>query len=150
MLKGNLIHPQLLETLGRAGHGSRILIADGNYPASTTLGPNATLISLNLAPGVVGCTQVLQSILTAVPIESAAVMGYDKTGTHRLPEPPPIWSEFASLLRIAGASDELKEIERFQFYRESQQDDVCTTIATADQRVFANLLLTIGVVKTES
>ena len=150
MLLTKLIHPKISEVLARAGHHATVLIADGNYPASTTLGPNATLISLNLAPGVVGCTQVLQSILTAVPIESAAVMGYDKTGTHRLPEPPPIWSEFASLLRIAGASDELKEIERFQFYRESQQDDVCTTIATADQRVFANLLLTIGVVKTES
>jgi L-fucose mutarotase/ribose pyranase (RbsD/FucU family) len=35
MLKGTLIHPQILEALGRAGHGSQILIADGNYPIAT-------------------------------------------------------------------------------------------------------------------
>ena len=53
MLKGNLLHAPIFDALGRAGHGSKILIADGNYPASTTLGPNATLVCLNMAPGVV-------------------------------------------------------------------------------------------------
>ena len=48
MLKTPLIHPDILRALGRAGHGSQILIADGNYPAGTTLGPNAELVSLNL------------------------------------------------------------------------------------------------------
>ena len=55
MLKGKLIHPQVLEVLGRAGHGSQILIADGNYPFANKLGPNARLVSLNLSPGVVTC-----------------------------------------------------------------------------------------------
>ena len=32
MLKHQLIHPKINEVLGRAGHHSRILIADGNYP----------------------------------------------------------------------------------------------------------------------
>ena len=46
MLKGKLIHPDILAALGQAGHGSRILIADGNYPFSTKLGPVAKLVSL--------------------------------------------------------------------------------------------------------
>src|SRR6478609_10190670 len=33
MLRHHLIHPQINEALGRAGHHSIILIADGNYPA---------------------------------------------------------------------------------------------------------------------
>ena len=53
MLKHTLIHPKINEIIGRAGHHSKILIADGNYPCSSTLGPNAELVSLNLMPGVV-------------------------------------------------------------------------------------------------
>ena len=52
MLKHTLLHPEILHAIARAGHHGRILLADGNYPASTTLGPNATLVSLNLSPGV--------------------------------------------------------------------------------------------------
>jgi len=146
MLKGKLIHPQILETLGRAGHGSRILIADGNYPASTTLGPQATLVSLNLTPGVVSCTQVLSSLLTAVPIEYATVMDYHRSGPYALKEPPSIWSEFSDILNKAGAPLELEPMERFAFYEATQQPNVCLTIATAEQRIYANLLLTIGVI----
>src|SRR4029434_9016388 len=75
MLNHGLIHPKILEVLGRAGHHAKVLIADGNYPASSTLGPNAELVSLNLMPGVVTCTQVLEALLSALPIEEANTMG---------------------------------------------------------------------------
>ena len=52
MLKHQLLHPKINEVLARAGHHSLILIADGNYPVSAKRGPNAELVSLNLAPGV--------------------------------------------------------------------------------------------------
>src|SRR5690606_6568957 len=74
MLKQRLIHPEVLEALAAAGHGSRILITDGNYPASTCIGDNASLVYLNLAPGLVTVTDVLSVLLTAIPIEDAAVM----------------------------------------------------------------------------
>jgi L-fucose mutarotase len=76
MLRHGLIHPQINEVLGRAGHHAKVLIADGNYPASTAIGPNAELVSLNLAPGIVNCTQVLEALLTAIPIERANTMMY--------------------------------------------------------------------------
>src|SRR5947199_4512099 len=69
-----LIHPKINEVLGRAGHHAKVLIADGNYPASSTLGPNAELVSLNLMPGVVTCTQVLEALASAIPIEAAHTM----------------------------------------------------------------------------
>jgi len=75
MLKHELIHPQINAVLGRAGHHARILIADGNYPASTKLGPNAELISLNLSPGIVTVTQVLRAVLSAVPVDAVNTMG---------------------------------------------------------------------------
>ena len=61
MLKQQLLHGKILEVLARAGHHGKVLIADGNYPASSTLGPNAELVSLALSPGVVNCTQVLEA-----------------------------------------------------------------------------------------
>ena len=51
MLKSRLLHPEILEAFGRAGHSSKILIADGNYPSAAQLGPGARLVSLNLSPG---------------------------------------------------------------------------------------------------
>ena len=49
MLKHQLIHPQINAILAAAGHHASVLIADGNYPASTKKGPNAQVVSLNLA-----------------------------------------------------------------------------------------------------
>ncbi len=149
MLKHQLIHPQILEALGRAGHGSRILIADGNYPFSTTLGPNAALVNLNLSPGVVRCTDVLEALVTAVPIEGAAAMQTLKEGPYAMAEDPPIWNEFRSILHGAAIDVELQQIERFAFYDTAGRPDVALTIATAEQRIYANLLLTIGVVMPE-
>ena len=63
LLHQKLIHPDINGIIGAAGHHSKILIADGNYPASSTLGPNAELVSLNLMPGVVTCSQVLEALL---------------------------------------------------------------------------------------
>jgi len=146
MLKTRLTHPQILEALGRAGHGSKILIADGNYPFSTKLGPNARLVSLNLAPGLVNATDVLRTLVDATPFEAAAVMQYAASGPYALGAPPAIWDEFREVLQQAGCQFDLNPIERFEFYDVASQPDLALTIATGEQRIYANLLLTIGVV----
>ena len=146
MLKHQLLHPQILAAVARAGHGSKILIADGNYPHSTKRGPNAELVYLNLAPGQVLVTDVLAALLTAVPVEKAEVMDYARTGPHALPADPPIWADLRTLLR-ATTPIELERVERFAFYDAASTPDVCLTVATGDQRIYANLLLTIGVVQ---
>ena len=53
MLRHQLIHPEINYILAQAGHHSKVLIADGNYPAASKKGPNAQVVSLNLMPGVV-------------------------------------------------------------------------------------------------
>ena len=141
MLRFDLFHPQILEVLATAGHGSTVLIADGNYPASSNLGPHGRLVSLNLSPGIVGCADVLRALLTAIPIEAARVM--DKGDGNR----PEIWSEFESIMGNAGYSTPLSLVERFAFYRVASTDQHVLTIQTAEQRTYANLLLTIGVRK---
>ncbi len=145
MLKHHLLQPEISSILARAGHTSKILIADGNYPASSTLGPRAQLVSLNLSPGVVSCTQVLEAIASAIPLEAAETMKPDATGPYAMKTDPPIWDEFRRILQAAKNPLELKPLERAQFYAAVQSPAVVLIIHTADQRIFANLLLTIGV-----
>jgi L-fucose mutarotase len=145
VLKHQLIHPQINAVLGRAGHHGKVLIADGNYPASSKKGPHAELVSLNLSPGVVTCAQVLTALVSAIPIETANTMMYETTGPYALKEDPPVWAEFRKVLAEAKLTLKLQPIEKWDFYKAVETPDHVLTIQTADQQRFANLLLTIGV-----
>ncbi len=147
MLKSRLIHPQISEVIARAGHSSKILIADGNYPASSAIGPRAELISLNLAPGMVSVAQVLEVLLTAIPIEAVNTMGMPEDDPYRLPEDPPVWNDYRRILDEAGMNLELHPISRWEFYDAVDSRDHVLTIQTGDQALWANLLLTVGVRK---
>ena len=145
MLKHTLIHPKINEVLARAGHHSKVLIADGNYPASSTLGPRAELVSLNLSPGIVTCIQVLSALVTAIPLEAANTMMYETEGPYALTEDPPVWNEYREVIQQANLDLALEPIEKWDFYEAVNTGDHILTIQTADQQRFANLLLTIGV-----
>jgi L-fucose mutarotase len=147
MLKTRLLHPQITAALARAGHSSKVLISDGNYPHSTRRGANAEVVYLNLAPGRPTVTEVLEVLTTAIPIEKAEVMDYARTGPYALSADPDIWAEFRAALKDTDCRGELTRIERFAFYDAAGTSDVCLTIATGEQRIYANLLLTIGVVR---
>src|SRR3954468_10665419 len=101
MLRHTLLHPRILEVLARAGHHARVLIADGNYPASSALGPNAELVSLQLMPGMPTVDQVLQALLSAKSFEAANTMGYETTAPSPLPEAPPVWADFKRTITAA-------------------------------------------------
>lgn len=136
MLRYQLLHPEILAALGGAGHGSQILIADGNYPFTTRSHPNARRVFLNLAPGLLSATDVLTVLVDAIPIEAAHVMVPDAG------DEPPIFSEFREIM----AGQELYILRRFEFYEAASRPDVALVIATGERRVYANILLTIGVV----
>ncbi len=145
MLRHKLIHPQINAILGAAGHHSAILIADGNYPASSKRGPRAELISLNLMPGVPTCDQVLQAILSAVPIETIQTMQTEKSGPYALDGDPPVWDDYRKTIKAAGLDLALQPIDKWAFYDAVATDDHVLTIQTADQQRYANILLSIGV-----
>jgi len=136
MLRTTLLHPEILYALGSAGHGAQVLIADGNYPFATRSNPQAEKVFLNLYPGVLTATDVLRVLVEAVPIEATQVMA-TADGSE-----PGIWAEFRELLPDAP----LQPLERFAFYDAASASDVALVIATGEQRIYANILLTIGVV----
>lgn len=136
MLTYPLLHPEILAALGAAGHGAQILIADGNYPLGTRSYPAARRVYLNLAPGLLSVTDVLRAIVGATPIEAAHVMVPDSG------EEPPIFGDFRALLPAIP----LQALGRFQFYDAARGPDLALAVATGERRVYANILLTIGVV----
>ena len=137
MLKTRLLHPEILAALGGAGHGSKVLIADGNFPFGTGANPAARRVYLNLAPGLVTVTDVLRVVLDAIPVEAAEVM-QPASG-----EAPSIYDDFR---RILPQGLELQRLDRFEFYDAARQRDTALVIATGEQRIYANVLLTLGVV----
>jgi L-fucose mutarotase len=140
MLTTKLLHPEILGALAASGHGSGVLIADGNYPFITRANPAAKRVYLNLMPGLLTVTQVLEALISAIPIETAHVMVRDDGSA------PPIHAEFKAMLPDVP----FEQHTRFPFYDLARGSDVSLVIATGEQRVYANLLLTIGVVQPPS
>jgi L-fucose mutarotase len=136
MLKTRLLHPEILAALGEAGHGAQVLIADGNYPLATRSNPDGYRVFLNLAPGQLTVTDVLSVLSEAIPIEAAHVMGPDD-GSE-----PSIYEDFRAQL----PETELQRLGRYEFYDMARGPDTALAIATGEQRIYANILLTIGVV----
>lgn len=140
MLKYRLIHPELISALAGMGHGSRIILADSNYPVDMNTNPAAKCIYLNLAPGLISATDILAVLLDAVPIEAAHHMLMDDG------QAPPIADEFRKLL---PAQVSLESYARQDFYAAVRDFHTSVVIATGEQRLFANLLLTIGYIKPD-
>ncbi len=135
MLKGKLIHPEIMQYLSLCGHGSKVLIADGNYPLKAKA-PNAHRIYLGLTPGKPTVPEVLEALLSVEKFESMELM-LPESG-----EEPPIFGEFRKLLPDVP----VKMLGRYGFYDACCDPIVELAISTGEERPFANILLTVGCV----
>jgi L-fucose mutarotase len=133
-----LQQPDILSALARAGHGSCVLIADGNYPVSTHSPAAAVKVFLNLRPGMVQVTDVLEVLRDTIPIEQATLMATPDG------QPAPIHQEFLKLLPVGVP---VRNLPRVEFYAAVNQPTTTLVIATGEQQRFANILITIGIVK---
>jgi L-fucose mutarotase len=143
MLKTTLLHPEILRVCARAGHHSRVLVADGNYPAWNKRGPQAELVCLQLTPGIPTVAQVLQALISALPIDALNTMGIPPDDPYAKFGEPPAWSEYRAMAEQAGISA-VAPISKWDFYKAVESPDHVLTIQTADQALWANVLLTVG------
>ena len=137
MLKFKLTHPTILKALGTAGHGSKVLIADSNYPFSTGSHPQAERVYLNLTPGIVKVTDVLRVMVESIPIEAVHAIAPDDS------EEPAIFKEYRAIF----PSLEINALGRYPFYEAARSMDTVLVVATGEQRTWACVLLTIGVIQ---
>lgn len=137
MLKYRLTHPEVIGALAGMGHGGQVLIADSNYDILGNTPAGAKKVYLNLAPGVLNATDVLEVLLDAIPVEAALGMLEDSG------DRPAVGAEFARLLPQPLA---VAWVPRFDFYDRVNHPRTSLVIATGEQRLYSNLLLVLGVV----
>lgn len=148
MLKCECINPEIMEALAYCGHGSKILIADANYPLEDKAGGRH--IYLGLKRGLPTATDVLETLATAVAIEKAEVMipgkyDTDPDGSRLVREYMKEADEpevFAPFRKITGL--DLYAYGRYPFYKAAMGEDVSLSILTGEGRTFSNILLTVG------
>src|SRR6187200_2729829 len=128
MLKIALLHPVILRACARAGHHSRILIADGNYPAATKKGAGAELVCLQLTPGVPTVAQVLRALLSAVPLDAINTMGIPPDDPYARFGEPPVWAELRAITEEAGVTVPIEPIAKWDFYKAVESPDHVLTI----------------------
>ncbi|MDO4838708.1 MAG: RbsD/FucU family protein [Clostridia bacterium] len=134
MLKSGCIHPGVMSVLSKLGHGDKILIADGNYPLMQRTG-DAEKVYLGLTAGTPTVTEVLNTLLHEINVEAACVMDPCEE------DEPEIFEEFRQML--PGIC--LSKLSRYEFYDAASESAVGLAISTGETRVFANILITVGV-----
>jgi L-fucose mutarotase len=87
---------------------------------------------------MVSSLDVLEVLVSALPIESAMVM---------VPSEGPEPEIHAEMRRLLPPGAPLEKKWRLNFYEEAKSPDTALVIATGEQRIYANILLVIGVVK---
>lgn len=144
MLKNipKILSPELLKVLCEMGHGDRLVISDGNFPAES-MGKNAKVIRMDGH----GVPEILDAILQPFPLDTYVekpvglmeVVPGDSVET-------PIWNTYFDTVQKYDARGEnaVQYIERFAFY--AQAKEAYAIIATGESALYANILLQKGVV----
>ncbi len=135
-----ILSPELVKTLMEMGHGDTVVIADGNFP-SETCGRRVVRADGH------GVPELLQAILELFPLDikySEAPFGLMEVvpGDTIVPV---IWDEYKDILdKNYNERPNIKYIERLEFYELAKE--AYAVIATGEKSVYANVLLTKGVV----
>lgn len=134
MLTTTCIHPQIMSALSKCGHGSRILIADGNFPLFEK-GGNGELVFLGLKRGLPTATEVLKVLHEVIEFESATVMS-PEDGSE-----PEIFAEFRKELN----GMKLEKLDRYSFYEECMKSgEIALAISTGEERTYSCIILTVA------
>jgi L-fucose mutarotase len=132
MLKGipSIIPPDLLAILMAMGHGDQLVLADGNFPATS------------LARRLVRADGHRFFPLDTYVRQSAALMAVVPGDEARTD----IWEEYTRILKHWEPSfDGFEMLERFTFYDRARS--AYAIVATSEQAIYANIIITKGLVK---
>ena len=69
-----------------------------------------------MLPGLVSCCQVLEALLSAIPIEAANTMGIPADDPYALHGDPPVWNDYRRIFKDSKLGIELQPIQKWDFY----------------------------------
>lgn len=137
-----ILSPELLKVLCEMGHGDRLIIGDGNFPAQS-MGKDAIVIRMDGH----NVPELLDAILQVFPLDTyvekpVGLMEVVKGDTVATP----IWDTYQEIVLKYDdrGTDAIGHIERFAFYEESRK--AYAIIATSETALYANVMLQKGVV----
>jgi L-fucose mutarotase len=137
-----LLGPELLMILRAMGHGDEIAIVDANHPATANA---KRLVRLDGADA----SQALRAVLSVLPLDSFVDSPASCMQVVGKPdEIPPAVADFQTIIDgLAGFPIAIGRIERFSFYDRTR--GCFAMVATGDRRLYANIILTKGVLDAE-
>ncbi|MFA9557739.1 RbsD/FucU family protein [Evansella sp. AB-rgal1] len=142
MLKGipTIFSPELLKTLYEMGHGDEIVIADGNFPA-------ASLSKRLIRYDGHDVPELLEAIIKFFPLDTYVEQPVTLMEVVKGDPPEPtIWKEYQSIIRTEGCDENnIAFLDRHSFYERAK--NAYAIVATSEKALYANILLTKGVVK---
>ena len=141
MLKGipSILPPDLLKILMEMGHGDEIVIADGNFPATSHAQRLVRCDGQGVPP-------LLEAILQLFPLDSfvkhpVALMAV-VPGDKYVPE---IWPVYKKIVKkYEPRLGDFDMIERHAFYERAKK--AYAIVATGEAALYANIILKKGVV----
>jgi L-fucose mutarotase len=135
-----ILSPELLAILRQMGHGDEIAIVDANFP-SVTMGKRVVR-----ADGVTA-THMAEAILKLMPLDAfVSETAFYMQQVHAPEEMAPICVEFEGLVTLHGEGKfGLTPLERFAFY--DRVRGAFAVVATAERRLYGNLILKKGVLQ---
>ncbi len=139
-----ILSPALLKVLCEMGHGDRICIGDGNFPAAS-VGEDAVVLR---ADGH-GVPALLDAILTLFPLDTYVdrpVTLMELTEHDAQQGRPPVWKVFSNIIarhdpRGEHAVDFLPRFEYYDFAKTSY-----CVLASGETALYANIILQKGVI----
>lgn len=142
MLRGidPLLTADLLHALRAMGHGDQITLVDANFP-----GARCAQRLINMPGLEIGA--VLRAVLSVLPIDDfipVPLLTMQVVGDPQAQ--PPAVLEVREISQAAGINPEcLGTTDREDFYRRAQES-FCV-VQTGDRRLYANVILTKGVLR---
>ncbi len=134
-----ILPPELLYTLRAMGHGDEIVIADANFPGSSS-GPDCIRADGSSA------SEVLQAVLSVMPLDTFVpdpALTMQVVGDAEAV--PDAVADFQRIIdTTADNPAKVQGLERFAFYERAA--NAFAIVQTGERRLYGNIILKKGVI----
>ncbi len=135
-----ILSPELLYTLRAMGHRDEIVIADANFPGSSS-GPDCIRADGSSA------SEVLQAVLSVMPLDT--FVPDPALSMQVVGDPDAVPDAVADFQRIIDATADnparIQGLDRFAFY--ARAATAFAIVQTGERRLYGNIILKKGVIE---
>ena len=132
-----VLSPELLKIINEMGHGDELVLADGNFPASSLARRLVRADGHNV-------TAVLDAVLALFPLDSYVPHPLVLMDNGNPSAPPPVWERLRYIVERHEGERPFEMLDRFAFYERAKR--AYAIVATGETALYANVIIKKGVV----